>query len=916
MTTTNRLRAGLLATAGLALLTGSAAALDYTVGGLKITFDTTISMGGSLRVADRDNRFLPEANGGNRDPRSGTGGAVLSNPAASGLGLQSPFNLLFAGVPNATNTLPAAVTITNNANNYDGSINTDDGRLNFDGGDFIGASAKVNHDFVVAYDNFTLFSRFYYFYDAILDDDSVGRSGLSDRARDQVGHSIELLDLYLSGDFNLGDLPLNVRVGKQVVSWGEGTFILNGINAINPIDVAAFRRPGAEIKEGLLPVPMAYMSLGLPANLSVEAFYQFKFEPYSIDPSGSPFSGADIVARFNQNGLGNLGGVSYTSGSIFGGTRRNCAGDSDPAANQYTNGTGDTSAAGTLNNNGLSGGVNLGLLAAPTCAAGALVDFMTPNTLGLAERDRNLRGDADIVARGVDVDPDASGQFGLALRWYAEELGATEFSVYYMNYHSRLPFLQITSGAPKLGVSTVGVNVNVTPEQLATGAAGVQSALAARFAPAAGCVSVTSDPFTFADPRFAGFRQQAISDPRNLINATNIATVRAIYAGSIASTLVSTVGSPFFGLAANNPAVVAAATAQATATVGVANASGNIDTYANAMQINCALALVQSKLVDTTGNGALGAGDLPMLVNGSETLNVESDSQLDVIYPEDVELFGFSFNTTIGGWGVQAEISYRPQAPFQTDTDGQTIEAAAAACSFPVAVADFGFFQFEPLNVNGVTNCDPSAVNNLDGNGRYRTAGVIRNEMYTFQLGTTATFTSSDPIIEFLGADLGVLLTEFGAVYIPGVEDTYLTNADGTATAIARNTLQYQNIGCQGSDLPLGGLLGLDFKPSDQCRPTDFSFGYVLLARVDYNNAFGSGWAVSPQIAFSHDVSGATPAPYGNYFEDRMSVNLSVSGTLDNKYRLGASYTNFFGGGIINKSSDQDFASLTFSYSF
>ena len=61
---------------------------------------------------------------------------------------------------------------------------------------------------------------------------------------------------------------------------------------------------------------------------------------------------------------------------------------------------------------------------------------------------------------------------------------------------------------------------------------------------------------------------------------------------------------------------------------------------------------------------------------------------------------------------------------------------------------------------------------------------------------------------------------------------------------------------------------------------------------------------------------GATPAPYGNFIEDRMSLNLAVNATLDNKWRLGASYTNFFGGGILNKSTDQDFASVTFSYSF
>ena len=420
---------------------------------------------------------------------------------------------------------------------------------------------------------------------------------------------------------------------------------------------------------------------------------------------------------------------------------------------------------------------------------------------------------------------------------------------------------------------------------------------AARFAPSIGCINPAfgpgAAPGVFIDPRFAALRSQTIADPNNLINATSM-TVANAFLGD--SDPITAGVQPYFSAAdmLNPP-----------------------KTFGAAMGINCALALAQSKLVDSDGTGTLGtAGDLPMLVNGAETLNVQYDSQFDVIYPEDIELFGFSFNTTIGGWGVQGEIAYRPEAPFQTDIDAQTIEAAAASCSFPVAVGDLGFAAFEGQNVNGIANCNPAAVNHLDGVGRYRTQGVIENEMYTFQLGTTATFTTSDPIVEFLGADLGILVTEIGAVYVPGVENTYLTNDDGTATTLPRGYVQYQNLGCQGSDLPLGGLLGLDFKPSYQCRPTDFSFGYVLLFRVDYNNAFGSGWLVSPQLAFSHDVMGATPAPYGNYIEDRMSLNLSVNATLDNKWRLGASYTNFFGGGILNKSTDQDFASVTFSYSF
>ncbi len=876
MTKTNRFRAGLMATAAgasLIALVGTGAALEYNVGSVKISFDTTISLGGSMRLADRDNRFLPEGNGGNVDVRSA--GVVISNPAAAGLGFQAPVNL--AGLP-----LGARVTVTNNENNFDGSINSDDGRLNFDNGDWIGASAKVSHDLSFEYENFTVFSRFYYFYDNIMSGE-VGRSGLSDRALDQIGSSIELLDLYVSGNFNLGDLPLNVRVGKQVVSWGEGTFQLNGINVVNPIDVSAFRRPGAEVKEGLLPVPLAYMSLGLPSNLSLEAFYQFKFEPYQVDSTGAPFSGADILTDFNTNGLGNLNGTTYTSGSLFSGTRRNCLGNSDNLSGSFSNGSGDGTTG--VNTGGVSGAVGMGLLSAPTCVAGSTLDYMTPDTLGFTELSRNLRGDKDIVTRGQDINPSNDGQFGLALRWYAEELGATEFSVYYVNYASRLPFLSITSGAPTLGISTTSFNANITPEQLAAG--NVTGALASRFALPVGCVAV-GGPYGFIDPRFAALASQTIADPDNLINASTMTAANLLGAGFTPAEIA-------------NPSTA--------------------KTFGNAMKMNCAMALAQAKLVDTNGSGTLTAADLPMMVNGSETLNVQYDSQLDVLYPEDIQLFGFSFNTTIGGWGVQGEISYRPEAPFQTDTDAQTIEAAAAACSFPVAAGDLGYGipgvgSFETQNVGGTLACNPAATDHLDGVGRYRTHSIIENEMWTFSLGTTATFTTSDPIVGFLGADQGILVTEFGGVYVPGVENTYLTNDDGTATSIARDSVQYQNLGCQGSDLPLGGLLGLDFKPSSECRPTDFSFGYVLLMRLDYNNAFGTGWVVSPQLAFSHDVYGATPAPYSNYLEDRMSVNFSVTATLDNAWRLGASYTNNFGGGIRNKATDQDFGSLTFSYSF
>ncbi len=87
------------------------------------------------------------------------------------------------------------------------------------------------------------------------------------------------------------------------MSWGESTFIGSGINSINPIDVSAFRRPGAEIKEGLIPVNMFYVSQSLTDNLSAEAFYQIEWDQTVVDNCGTFFSQPDIIADGCDNNL-------------------------------------------------------------------------------------------------------------------------------------------------------------------------------------------------------------------------------------------------------------------------------------------------------------------------------------------------------------------------------------------------------------------------------------------------------------------------------------------------------------------------------------------------------------------------------------------------------------------------------------
>jgi len=267
------------------------------------------------------------------------------------------------------------------------SVNFDDGNLNYDTGIY-SSLLKVIHDVDVNYKNTGAFVRVLYFYDFENKDGDRERLPLSDKALDQVGSDFKFLDAYVRGTFDVGGKPLNLRLGNQVVSWGESTYIPNGINTINPVDVARLRSPGAELKEAFLPVTMAWGSIGLSDAVSLEAFYQLDWDKIEADAAGTYFSTNDFASA---------GGQYVYLGSGFA-----------PDVILGPDGKLRPFPAGT----GVNGPVGF------------------------------------VVPRGPDRNPDNSGQFGLALRWLVPQLGDSEFGFYYLNYHSRLPLISAVTGTP------------------------------------------------------------------------------------------------------------------------------------------------------------------------------------------------------------------------------------------------------------------------------------------------------------------------------------------------------------------------------------------------------------------------------------------------------------------------------------
>lgn len=125
---------------------------------------------------------------------------------------------------------------------------------------------------------------------------AVGADGLSDDARRDLRTKARVLDLWLSKSFSLGEQQGRVRVGNQVINWGESIITPGGINATNPVDVMRLSQPGTQLKEGILPTPMISVASGLGGGVNAELYAQTTWKPSYLPPAGSYWS--------EVNGLG------------------------------------------------------------------------------------------------------------------------------------------------------------------------------------------------------------------------------------------------------------------------------------------------------------------------------------------------------------------------------------------------------------------------------------------------------------------------------------------------------------------------------------------------------------------------------------------------------------------------------------
>lgn len=278
---------------------------------------------------------------------------------------------------------------TDGANDF---INENDGAEYYNRG-IVSSELKIISELDLKYGDDGVFVRGSAWYDtAIMDRDPSGRvfdthntdsgSKFPSDLRNRVGHKARLLDAYWYVNSEIAERPFSFRLGRQVINWGEGLYYSDGLNVANPVDASRIVLPNASYKDALLPVNMFSTQVALTDTLSVDAFYSLEWRRNELVPAGAFLSDEDLLGKGSNGALVDL--------------------------------------RGSLNELGLPLELVPGLNGVDGVVAGARYG-----------KDRSARD---------------SGQFGVALRYIAEELNSTEFALYFLNYHSKTPFLSLRPG--------------------------------------------------------------------------------------------------------------------------------------------------------------------------------------------------------------------------------------------------------------------------------------------------------------------------------------------------------------------------------------------------------------------------------------------------------------------------------------
>ncbi|NOQ63207.1 MAG: DUF1302 family protein [Methyloprofundus sp.] len=285
-------------------------------------------------------------------------------------------------------------------------INSDDGNLNYDRG-VVSNMFRATGGLTLRWRNFGAVVRGYALYDYESQSASRERTPLSDGAKSLIGLDAGLLEYYLSAHVDLKGIPMQFRVGDQIINWGETRFIRDGIDVLNPVNALIPLQPAATARDLRTPQGMLWGAASVTEQIAIEAYYQYDWKGMQLPPVGSYFSNNDL---FGAEGL------NY---AVLGG--------------------------GLISDLGTDLDTQFGL---------------PDGTLGF--------DDHYMKVFGSHIDrPQDGGQYGFMLQGYLPMANATKIALHFMNYHSRLPMISGTTANQQAIDTASPANIKAEADLLA-----------------------------------------------------------------------------------------------------------------------------------------------------------------------------------------------------------------------------------------------------------------------------------------------------------------------------------------------------------------------------------------------------------------------------------------------------------------
>jgi len=417
------------ATLAASLVAAPLQALEFDLAGTSVKIESLATVGALIRLQDRDGSLVGKSSlardlglPGPCVQRIGDDG--VSGPNISGANRFSGDTCSGTRTRPATNLPnppdPTAVNSNTVFLQQPGALtpNGDDGNLNFDKYDIANATAKLTSDISFSFGEFNFFTRAVGYFDGIYSSFDERHPDTTLRpyrtpylARDRNGVRAQFLDYFVSRKFEVAERQFNLKVGNQVLNWGESAFLLaNSLNSINPPDQARLRIPGFDVKELARPVGMVLLEGDVVDGLSAQAFYQYDWKHVIVDPVGSYFSTSDTLGEGGQIAMLSFAKAPDDPLQLY-----------EPRLNSQD-----------------------------------------PLFILNSRSSRTLLRDYDLERQ---YKPSEGGQFGASAKLFLENFNnGTEISLYFANYHARIP--SVSAIATQATCIPAGTNNLSDPAQL------------------------------------------------------------------------------------------------------------------------------------------------------------------------------------------------------------------------------------------------------------------------------------------------------------------------------------------------------------------------------------------------------------------------------------------------------------------